>query len=459
MAEIEHFVHPQHKETPKFDTVRDVCLTLFSREDQLGSGKTKDITIGEAVAQGMVDNETLGYFMARSFLYMRSIGIKPSLIRYRQHLRSEMAHYASDCWDLEIKTTYGWIECVGHADRACYDLEVHAERTKTPMTAAMHLEEPIVREVFEPTFDKKLVGKTFKRDQKRVIACIEQLCEENEAEVQRMDDLLSSEGSYTLAGSGEEKEGEEGNPSSVVITREMVTFAKVTKREHEEKFTPSVIEPSFGIGRILYALLEHAFSQRKEDEQRIVMRFRPSVAPVKVSFLPLMTKEPFLSVTERFCQQAIHEGHTARVDVTSAAIGRKYARSDELGIPFCVTVDGDTLVDHTVTLRERDHMSQIRLPVADVAPLLKRLCESSYEQDDWARWVAETAKYELITPPIFENGEEEEERKGGEGSGDEERKEEGAETSSSSSSSSHRSHSASLVVEKMSKARFSRPKV
>ena len=48
----------------------------------------------------------------------------PKRLRFRQHLKTEMAHYASDCWDLEIKSSYGWVECVGHADRACYDLQV-----------------------------------------------------------------------------------------------------------------------------------------------------------------------------------------------------------------------------------------------------------------------------------------------------------------------------------------------
>jgi glycyl-tRNA synthetase len=87
------------------------------------------MTIGEAVRSGTVNNETLGYFMARTQLWLEKIGVNPSKMRFRQHLKTEMAHYAADCWDMEIQMSYGWIECVGHADRACYDLKQHSERT------------------------------------------------------------------------------------------------------------------------------------------------------------------------------------------------------------------------------------------------------------------------------------------------------------------------------------------
>lgn len=80
--------------------------------------------MGEAVAQGIVNNETLGYFMARTYLFLMRVGIKPECLRFRQHLLTEMAHYAADCWDAEIKLSYGWTECVGIADRACFDLKV-----------------------------------------------------------------------------------------------------------------------------------------------------------------------------------------------------------------------------------------------------------------------------------------------------------------------------------------------
>ena len=123
MGEIEHFVNPADKSCMKFKNVSDVVLTLFSAEAQLSTGRTIEISIGEAVKKQMVDNETLGYFMARTFLWLKKIGVDPGKMRFRQHLKTEMAHYATDCWDMEIKLSTGWTECVGHADRACYDLE------------------------------------------------------------------------------------------------------------------------------------------------------------------------------------------------------------------------------------------------------------------------------------------------------------------------------------------------
>lgn len=90
--------------------VADKELVLFSADAQLTSGRTTRMTIGAAVAQGIVNNETLGYFMARTQLWLEGIGVEPSRMRFRQHLRTEMAHYAADCWDMEINTSYGtWV--------------------------------------------------------------------------------------------------------------------------------------------------------------------------------------------------------------------------------------------------------------------------------------------------------------------------------------------------------------
>lgn len=75
----------------------------------------------------MVANETLGYYMARIYQYLLKIGISPKKLRFRQHLSNEMAHYACDCWDAECLTSYGWIECVGCADRSAYDLGQHSK--------------------------------------------------------------------------------------------------------------------------------------------------------------------------------------------------------------------------------------------------------------------------------------------------------------------------------------------
>lgn len=111
MAEIEHFVHPAHKDHPKFDTVKNLRLNLFPSENQVGDGKMITPTLGEAVERGIINNQTLAYFMARTALFFLRLGIKSEGMRFRQHLKTEMAHYACDCWDAEILMAQGWVEC------------------------------------------------------------------------------------------------------------------------------------------------------------------------------------------------------------------------------------------------------------------------------------------------------------------------------------------------------------
>jgi glycyl-tRNA synthetase len=92
MGEIEHFVNPNDKRHANFHTIQDTVLVLFGREDQLGTGKTQKITAGHAVDNGLINNQTLAYFMARTQLYMEKIGMDVNRLRFRQHLTTEMAH-------------------------------------------------------------------------------------------------------------------------------------------------------------------------------------------------------------------------------------------------------------------------------------------------------------------------------------------------------------------------------
>lgn len=382
MGEIEHFVNPTDKSHPSFPSVADKSLVLFGREDQLGSGKTKTITVGEAVKSGLVNNETLAYFMARTQLFMERIGMDPARLRFRQHLETEMAHYACDCWDLEIKSSYGWIECVGHADRACYDLDVHAKATNTAMLATLKLDQPQEKEVAKLKFDRKLLGKTFKGDQRVVSGLLETLAEDWTT-FEPIATALESEGKTTVDG--------------FEIEKDMVSWTKTTKKVHEIKFTPSVIEPSFGMGRILYSLLEHSFYQRDADEQRCVMKFNPQVAPQKCAVLPISSNPEANAVVDEIAQSLMESDLATRVDKSTASLGRRYARSDEVGVPFAVTVDFETLADDSVTLRERDSTVQIRLPKSDVTRLIFDIVHSR------TTWEEAMKKYPVVT--VNEDGE------------------------------------------------------
>jgi len=110
MAEIEHFVDPKEKSHARFKEVEQLKVRLLPKGvQQDGRTDLTEETIGNAVRTRMVDNETLGYFLARIWMFLEKIGCDMSRVRFRQHMNNEMAHYASDCWDAEIHTSYVWI--------------------------------------------------------------------------------------------------------------------------------------------------------------------------------------------------------------------------------------------------------------------------------------------------------------------------------------------------------------
>lgn len=177
MAEVEHYVDPEKKEHERFAEVAQLGLPLLDKKTQLAGQTTpRNVSIEDAVKSGTVDNETLGYFLGRIMLFLLKIGVDPSKIRFRQHLDNEMAHYACDCWDAELLTSYGWIESVGCADRSAYDLTAHSKFTGTPLVVKEALRTgPVKVECWQASLDKKLVGPRFKRDAKAVQASVEAL--------------------------------------------------------------------------------------------------------------------------------------------------------------------------------------------------------------------------------------------------------------------------------------------
>ena len=264
MAEVEHFVDPQSGKThPKFHTVRDVTLPLLSRQTQSAGGSTPTtISIGEAVATNLVDNETLGYFLVRIQAFMQKIGIDMGKLRFRQHMQNEMAHYAADCWDCELLSSYGWIECVGCADRSAYDLGVHMKATGVSLQVREPLKEPRRVEEWTAVLDKKKSGPKFKKDAGKVQAALDALTQEVR---EKLSISMREEGRVSV-----DVPGVEGG--KVVLEGDLVSFAKESRTETMREYIPNVIEPSFGIGRILYSLMEHVYWTRENDVARSVRK-------------------------------------------------------------------------------------------------------------------------------------------------------------------------------------------
>ncbi|PVH72650.1 glycyl-tRNA synthetase [Cadophora sp. DSE1049] len=377
MAEIEHYVDPDGgKKHARFEEVKDVELVLLNRETQL-AGKThvSKVSIGKAVADGTVDNETLGYFLARIHLFLEKLGVDQSKIRFRQHMANEMAHYAADCWDAELQTSYGWIECVGCADRSAYDLTVHAKKTGAPLMVRERLDTPITIEEWQIDLDKKKFGPFFKKDGKTVEAAIEALPQEKR---EALAQDLAADGKITIDVEGV------GN-GKVEISKDLIVIERRTRTENTREFTPNVIEPSFGIGRILYSLIEHNYWTRGGseggDEARGVLSFPPPVAPTKVLLVPLSGHESFKPLLKYVSLKLRALGVSSRVDDSSASIGKRYSRNDELGTPLGITIDFQSVKDKTYTLRDRDSTKQVRADEDTILKAIKALVEG---EKKWA---------------------------------------------------------------------------
>ncbi len=139
-----------------------------------------------------------------------------------------------------------------------------------------------------------------------------------------------------------------------------------------------MIEPSFGIDRIIYTALEHSFSEELvEDENRNVLHLPAEVAPVQVAVLPLLTRDeliiPSLAIAETLRENGVFVSYD-----DSGTIGRRYRRNDEIGTPFSVTIDYETLDTDTVTIRDRDSMAQIRAPVGELTETLRAMIRRSF---------------------------------------------------------------------------------
>ena len=262
MAEVEHFVDPDSgKRHPKFHTVCDVKLPLLSRKTQSdGGSKPTVISIGEAVDTKLVDNETLGYFLVRIIRFMERIGVDSNKLRFRQHMQNEMAHYAADCWDCELLNSYGWTEVVGCADRSAFDLSVHMKATGVPLQVREPLKEPKRVEEWVAQLDKKKSGPKFKKDVGKVQAAIDALTQDMR---EKLSISMQKEGKITI-------DVPDVQGGKVELDKDIVTIQKESRVETMREYIPNVIEPSFGIGRILWALMEHVYWTREDDVARSV---------------------------------------------------------------------------------------------------------------------------------------------------------------------------------------------
>jgi len=349
MAELEYFIDPENPPKGNLsdwtDTVRLIPDSSSSDSEEI------EIDFSEALEQGIVKHPTVAWFLAMTNDFLVKVGIDPRKIRFRQHEESEMAHYASDCWDCEIFGEHGWVEVVGIANRTCHDLLSHEDHSGSKNLRAWRSFEVSRNEERERVFPvASVIGPKFKEKASEVTDAMSELI--SIPEVIPFDIHL-----------------EDG--TKVEITADMFVSKVVEENITGEYFTPHVIEPSFGIDRIIWHILDHAFTEiEKEDSGYTILSLDPLIAPYDVVILPLFDKDGMDEMAKEINNNILKiRGVSSFID-TSRSIGRRYARADEIGIPWAVTIDHSSLDGGTVTIRRRDDQVQVR---ASVENLLSKL--------------------------------------------------------------------------------------
>ncbi|MFB6111666.1 MAG: glycine--tRNA ligase [Halobacteriaceae archaeon] len=357
MAELEQFFDPSG-ERPSLDPIADVELQLYTAEAQQAEGTSyRETTVGEAAAAGRLGDEWLAYYVGRAAAWFQRVGVDPDRLRFREHLSDELSHYAAGCWDAEAEVDGDWIELAGLASRTDYDLAAHAEHTDENYTVFKQYDEPKTVERARVDPDMSVLGPAFGSDAEAVADAL--------AELAARDRGAFDGDTVTVTVDDEAYE----------VAVEDTGFRVEEETEAGRHIRPHVVEPAFGVGRVVYTVLAHNYETDEIDgEQRDVLRLPVEVAPTTVAVFPLMDRDGLADRAEAVATSLREAG--LRVDYDdSGAIGRRYRRQDEVGTPFCVTVDYDTLEDETVTLRERDTTAQVRVPIGELPATVEALAD------------------------------------------------------------------------------------
>lgn len=252
------------------------------------------------------------YWRDRRFAWYTSLGIGPTHLRLRDHEQDELSHYSCGTADIEYQFPFlaagEYGELEGVAHRGDFDLRSHME------------------------------GK------------------------------LKNEHGHLVV-----ETGSDGQPKWRGSGKDLTYYDEATK----SRFIPQVIEPSAGADRATLAFLCEAYyeDQAPDDkgqmQTRVVMRFHPRLAPIKVAVFPLVKKDGQPEQAKEI-YRALRQAGIATTYDEQAAIGKRYRRQDEAGTPWCITVDNETLTAGTVTIRDRDTLEQVRLPVGEIVDEISR---------------------------------------------------------------------------------------
>ena len=349
ISDLEFFFDPQEPCCRFLPEVENEVLPILLCETRLKDCEdTTDLTVREALDRKVIRSEWQAFFMAMAKKLLVEIGVPPDKQRFIEKLTWEKAHYSSQSFDQEVLVDrWGWVEVSGHAYRTDYDLTCHMKASGVDMTVYKEYPNPVEKEevVVKPAMAK--LGPVYKGEASKVAALIAKV------PAQEILEAMQNQG-FLMVDKYEIK------PDQVDVSKQK-TIIRGTR------FIPHVVEPSFGSDRLFYVALEYAYGIK---DDRVVMSFPRSIAPVQIGVYPLMGKDGLDA--KALCVQKIlaNEGFMVDYDETGS-IGRRYARSDEAGVQLGITIDYDTLKDGTVTIRDRDSWQQVRTSTDGLPELLR----------------------------------------------------------------------------------------
>lgn len=345
MAELEYFIDPEKPPAADLNRRTEIVL-LVPDPDGPHSGETR-MGFGAALDSGIVRHPTVAWFLARTWDFLVNVGIDPERIRFRQHASTEMAHYAEDCWDCEIYGEHGWIECVGIANRTCHDLLSHEKKSNSKgLRAWRQFSVPRSQKIDRLTAIGSVIGPYFRGEAGLVTSALEELSDIPEFFPFKL----------TLS-----------NGNVVSIDENMVERRKEVVNVSGEWFTPHVIEPAFGIDRIIWHILDHSYQEsKKEGEDYTFLRLPEGISSVDCVVLPLFDKDGMGELAKEITKAINSLPHRSAEMDSSKSIGRRYARADEIGVPWALTIDHTSLEDGSVTIRRRDDQVQVRAFVDEI---------------------------------------------------------------------------------------------
>lgn len=338
-AEVEYFFDPFHPNHPLFQyTVSHFTVPLLTQDIQLANSEVPVMTnLMEAVNTGVIVNSIMGYFLGKVYLFAKTLGLNDDAVRFRQHLPNELAHYAKQCWDLEIKLANGnWLECVGCAHRGDYDLKNHNIRGQNVIKS------------YETKVTKFKINL-------------------NNGESKEMAKVFYSQFKNKLYESQKEIENDPEYEKFKYNTHITTSVQRL-----ESTVFPNVIEPSMGIDRIIFAVANNLLKKRVGDTDKIVFGLPLECVPYEIAVYALSNDDSLVNYVLTKLS-SLNDHFTVHYDYSGTSIGKRYVRSDAIGVGLTITVDFKTLEDNTVTLRYTSGAHQDRIHISEIVETVNKL--------------------------------------------------------------------------------------